>query len=113
MARQLDPWLGVPQAAVLEENLLAVQVRMQGIEARLREMEARLGRVAVAGAETRAYADRLGGQTLALEARLAGVAAALLMLADQVAAGDAPGGTEEAAAAVSRKVTELLEEIPC
>jgi len=111
MARQIDPWLGVPQGAVLEENLLTVQLRLQALEARVRDMEARLGRVAQGATETRADTDRAGRQALALEARLAGVAAALLMLADELAAGGQPA--QDAPAAVARQVTSLLEEVPC
>ena len=85
MARQIDPWLGVPQTAVLEENLLAVQVRLQGLDVKLRELEARLVQVAQAANEARSDADRASGQTLQLEAQLADIAGALLMLADQLA----------------------------
>ena len=85
MARQIDPWLGVPQTAVLEENLLAVQVRLQGLDVKIRELEARLVRVAQAASEARSDADRANGQTLQLEAQLADIAGALLMLTDQLA----------------------------
>ena len=92
MARQIDPWLGVPQTAVLEENLLAVQMRLKGMENKLRELDARLGRVAQTASEARSDADRASGQTLALEAQLADIAGALLMLTDQLAAaGCSPG----------------------
>jgi hypothetical protein len=86
MARQIDPWLGEPQTAVLEENLLMVQIRLQRLDATLSEMEARLGRVARVAAEAKAATDEVRGQTQQLEARQAELAAALLMLADQVGA---------------------------
>ena len=92
MARQIDPWLGVPQTAVLEENLLMVQVRMQGLDAKVRELEARLVQVAQAANEAGSDADRANGQTLKLEAQLADIAGALLMVADQLAVtGDEAG----------------------
>ena len=91
MARQIDPWLGVPQTAVLEENLLAVQVRLQGLDVKVRELEARLVRVAQAASEARSDADRANGQTLQLEAQLADIAGAVLMLADQLAVTGTPG----------------------
>ena len=76
MARQIDPWLGVPQTAVLEENLLMVQVRLQGLDVKVRELEARLVQVAQAANEARSDADRANGQTLQLEAQLADIAGA-------------------------------------
>ena len=124
MARQIDPWLGVPQTAVLEENLLMVQVRLQGLDVKVRELEARLAQVAQAAGEARSDADRANGQTLQLETQLAGVAAALLMLADQLstpgparsahAGGPAPAemsAPADVSAAVARKVTEILAEM--
>jgi chromosome segregation ATPase len=105
MARQIDPWLGGPQTAALEENLLAVQTRLQRLDVRLSEMEARLGRVARVATEAKAAADEVRGQTQQLEEQLSGVAAALLMLADQLGA---PGPAQ--AAAVARKAMELLTE---
>ena len=121
MARQIDPWLGVPQTAVLEENLLAVQVRLQGLDVKIRELEARLVRVAQAASEARSDADRANGQTLQLEAQLADIAGALLMLADQLAAAGTPGTTgpvpamesasvEDASSLVARKVLQLLND---
>lgn len=84
MARQIDPWLGVPQAAVLEENLLAVQRRLQRLDIKLSEMEARLGRVARVASEAKADAHQVSGETRQLEGQLAEVAAALLVLTDQI-----------------------------
>ena len=124
MARQIDPWLGVPQTAVLEENLLAVQVRLQGLDVKIRELEARLVRVAQAASEARSDAHRANGQTLQLEAQLADVAGALLMLADQLAVtgNSGPTGTtgpapalepasmEDASNLVARKVLQLLND---
>jgi hypothetical protein len=124
MARQIDPWVGVPQTVVLEENLLAVQLRLQGLDVKLREVEARLERVALVADEAKLDVDQASGQTLQLEAQLAGVAAALLMLTDQLCtagpARSAPAGGSAAAggpapadvsAAVARKVTEILAEM--
>ena len=124
MARQIDPWVGVPQTVVLEENLLAVQLRLQGLDVKLREVEARLERVALVADEAKLDVDQVGGQTLQLEAQLAGVAAALLMLADQLstpgparsahAGGPAPAemsAPADVSAAVARKVTEILAEM--
>lgn len=91
MARQIDPWVGVPQTVVLEENLLAVQVCLQGLDVKLREVEARLGRVALVADEAKLDVDQVSGQTLQLEAQLAGVAAALLMLAEKVSPPREPG----------------------
>ena len=119
MARQIDPWLGVPQTAVLEENLLAVQVRLQGLDVKIRELEARLVRVAQAASEARSDADRANGQTLQLEAQLADIAGALLMLTDQLAVTATSGTTgpasamqsasvEDASNLVARKVLQLL-----
>jgi hypothetical protein len=124
MARQIDPWLGVPQTAVLEENLLAVQMRLKGMEIKLRELDARLGRVAQTANEARSDADRVSGQTLALEAQLADIAGALLMLTDQLAAAgpaDSAGSAgpasatraasvEDASNLVARKVLQLLTD---
>ena len=124
MARQIDPWLGVPQTAVLEENLLAVQVRLQGLDVKIRELEARLVRVAQAASEARSDAHRANGQTLQLEAQLADVAGALLMLADQLAVTGSSGPTgtigpapamepasmEDASNLVARKVLQLLND---
>ena len=122
MARQIDPWLGVPQTAVLEENLLAVQVRLQGLDVKVRELEARLIRVAQAASEARSDADRANGQTLQLEAQLADIAGALLMLADQLACTETTPGTtrpvpamqpasvEDASSLVARKVLQLLND---
>ncbi len=133
MARQIDPWLGVPQTAVLEENLLAVQLRVQGLDVKLGELEAQLGRVAQAASEAKTDVNQVSGQTLQLEAQLAGVAAALLMLAGQLCgsgtARPAPAGPQPAqasqeaqqnqpyqaqdvSASVARKVTQLLAELP-
>ena len=125
MARQIDPWLGVPQTAVLEENLLAVQVRLQGLDVKIRELEARLVRVAQAASEARSDADRANGQTLQLEAQLADIAGALLMLTDQLAVTATSGtsGTsgpasamqsasvEDASNLVARKVLQLLNDV--
>ena len=119
MARQIDPWLGVPQTAVLEENLLAVQMRLKGMEIKLRELDARLGRVAQTADEARSDADRTSGQTLALEAQLADIAGALLMLTDQLVAVGSGGSAgpasatsaasvEDASNLVARKVLQLL-----
>jgi len=121
MARQIDPWLGVPQTAVLEENLLAVQVRLQRLDVKIRELEARLVRVAQAASEARSDADRANGQTLQLEAQLADIAGALLMLADQLAATGTTGtpgpgsamesaSVEDASSLVARKVLQLLND---
>ena len=124
MARQIDPWLGVPQTAVLEENLLAVQMRLKGMEIKLRELDARLGRVAQTADEARSDADRASGQTLALEAQLADIAGALLMLTDQLAAAGSAGSAasarqawatraasvEDASNLVARKVLQLLTD---
>ena len=122
MARQIDPWLGVPQTAVLEENLLAVQMRLKGMEIKLRELDARLGRVAQTANEARSDADRASGQTLALEAQLADIAGALLMLTDQLAAAGPAAGSagpasatraasvEDASNLVARKVLQLLTD---
>jgi hypothetical protein len=62
--------------------------------------------------------DQASGQTLQLEAQLAGVAAALLMLTDQLCtagpARSAPAGgpaPADVSAAVARKVTEILAEM--
>ena len=121
MSRQIDPWLGVPQTAVLEENLLAVQMRLKRMDIKLRELDARLGQVAQAADEAGAAADRASGQTLQLEAQLADIAGALLMLADQLAAtgtagpaGAAPAVTsasvEDASSLVARKVLQLLAD---
>ena len=68
MARQIDPWVGVPQTVVLEENLLAVQLRLQGLDVKLREVEARLERVALVADEAKLDVDQASGQTLQLEA---------------------------------------------
>jgi hypothetical protein len=118
MARQIDPWVGVPQTVVLEENLLAVQLRLQGLDVKLREVEARLERVALVADEAKLDVDQASGQTLQLEAQLAGVAAALLMLTDQLCtagpARSAPAGgpaPADVSAAVARKVTEILAEM--
>jgi len=116
MARQIDPWLGVPQGVVLEENLLAVQLRLQALDVKLREAEARLERVALVADEAKLDVDRASGQTMQLEAQLAGVAAALLMLADQLAAAGGPAPAQMSApadvsAAVAGKVTEILAEM--
>ncbi len=124
MARQIDPWVGVPQTVVLEENLLAVQLRLQGLDVKLREVEARLDRVALVADEAKVDVDRASGQALQLEAQLAGVAAALLMLAGQLSTAgpvrSAPGGgaapaemsaPADVSAAVARKVTEILAEM--
>ena len=118
MARQIDPWLGVPQTAVLEENLLAVQMRLKGMEIKLRELDARLGQVAQTANEARSDADRASGQTLALEAQLADIAGALLMLTDQLAAAGSAGpasatraaSVEDASNLVARKVLQLLTD---
>lgn len=132
MARQIDPWLG-GQTVVLEENLLAVQLRVRGLDVKLREMETRLVRVAAVASEAKADADQVSGQTLQLEAQLAGVAAALLMLADQLSAAasarpataahtdaahtdaahtESEAGTSgDVSAAVARKVMEILTEM--
>ena len=118
MARQIDPWLGVPQTAVLEENLLMVQVRLQGLDIKVRELDARLVQAAQAANEARSDADRANGQTLQLEAQLADIAGALLMLADQLAV---TGTTEplpamkqasvqDASSLVARKVLQLLND---
>ena len=121
MARQIDPWLGVPQTAVLEENLLMVQVRLQGLDVKVRELEARLAQVAQAAGEARSDADRANGQTLQLEAQLADIAGALLMLTDQLAVTGTTGTTgpalamqsasvEDASNLVARKVLQLLND---
>jgi chromosome segregation ATPase len=89
MVRQIDPWLGVPQTAVLEENLLAVQQRLQRLDIKLSEMEARLGRVARVASDAKADAHQASGETRQLEGQLAEVAAALLVLTDQIS-GPAP-----------------------
>lgn len=121
MARQIDPWLGAPQTAVLEENLLTVQVRLQGLDIKVRELEARLVQVAQAAGEARSDADRANGQTLQLEAQLADIAGALLTLTDQLAVTGTTGSTgpasamqsasvEDAANLVARKVLQLLND---
>ena len=92
MARQIDPWLGVPQTAVLEENLLAVQRRLQRLDIKLSEMEARLGRVARVASEAKADAHQVSGETRQLEGQLAEVAAALLVLTDQIPVPHLPNG---------------------
>jgi hypothetical protein len=119
MARQIDPWFGIPQTVVLEENLLAVQLRLQGLDVKLSEVEARLGRVGLVAGEAKSGVDEVSGQAMQLEAQLAGVAAALLMLADQLStagpARSAPAGgpaPADVSATVARKVTEILAEIP-
>ncbi len=84
MARQIDPWLGIPQTAVLEENLLAVQHRLQRLDIKLSEMEARLARVARVASEAKADAHQVSGETRRLEGQLAEAAAALRVLTDQI-----------------------------
>ena len=83
MARQIDPWFGVPQTVVLEENLLAVQQRLQRLDIKLSEMEARLGQVARVASEAQADAHQASGETRALEGQLAEVAAAVGVLTGQ------------------------------
>jgi len=67
--------------------------------------------------EAKLDVDQASGQTLQLEAQLAGVAAALLMLTDQLCTAVRPvcpaGGPAPAdvSAAVARKVTEILAEM--
>jgi hypothetical protein len=118
MARQIDPWIGVPQTVVLEENLLAAQLRLRGLDVMLGEVEARLGRVALVADQAKSDVDQVSGQTRQLEAQLAGVAAALLTLANQLSAAGparhAPAETSapaEVSAAVAREVTEILAEM--
>ena len=98
-----------------------VQVRLQGLDVKVRELEARLVEVAQAASEATSGADRANGQTLQLEAQLADIAGALLMLADQLAVAGTTGTTEplpamkqasveDASSLVARKVLQLLND---
>ncbi len=101
-----------------------VQVRLQGLDVKVRELEARLMEVAQAASEATSGADRANGQTLQLEAQLADIAGALLMLADQLAVAGTTGTTgttgplsatkqasvEDASSLVARKVLQLLND---
>ena len=85
MTRQIDPWHGAPQPAVLEEYMHSLQVRVRGLEGRVLGLEEALGRldgqtreIGPALAEVRAWARELEGQ-------LSEVTAALSMLADDLA----------------------------
>lgn len=85
MSRQIEPWLSVPQPAVLEEHLHTLRVRIQGLEGRMAGLETQLGRLDRQTQEVRTQLMQVQGWTHEVEEQLAEVAGALSMMADDLA----------------------------
>ncbi len=94
MTRQIDPWRGTPQPAVLEEYLHSLQVRVQGLEGRVLGQEEAFGRLDGQTQQIRTELTEVRARAGELEGQVAELAAALAMLADGLArdnAGQVPG----------------------